>query len=72
MCKKFLKKVNKMMKRMTWVDGIMLKTMVLAFTLMVAKLWSPILSLEWYWYGLVFAVLDIILVKRLRFFDLFK
>jgi hypothetical protein len=27
---------------------------VFAFALMLAKLWPPLLSLEWYWYGLVF------------------
>ena len=31
------------------------KIAVFAATLLVAKLWDPILSLEWYWYVVVFA-----------------
>ena len=29
------------------------KLAVAAFTLMVAKLWPPLLSLDWYWYLLI-------------------
>ena len=28
-----------------------IKLSVAAFTLLIAKLWTPILSLEWYWYA---------------------
>jgi len=34
----------------------MLKLCVAAFILVIAELWSPILSLEWYWYGIIFIV----------------
>jgi hypothetical protein len=27
---------------------------------MIAKLWPPLLSLEWHWYALVFAILAIV------------
>ncbi len=32
----------------------LVKLSVFAFALMIAKLWEPILSLEWYWYGIIF------------------
>jgi len=41
-----------------WDIGL-IKWSVLAFTLMIAKLWAPILSLDWYWYliaGIVFVI----------------
>jgi len=34
----------------------LVKLSVFAFALMVAKLWEPILSLEWYWYGIIFVL----------------
>lgn len=34
-------------------DGPLIKLSVFAFTLMIAKLWDPILSLDWYWYLIV-------------------
>ena len=70
MCKKFIKKMNKKLKKMTHWDVAMLKIAVAAFALLIAKLWSPILSLEWYWYAIIFIVPYIILVKRLELLDL--
>lgn len=46
------------LKKMTLWDIKMVKLSVAAFTLLIAKLWSPILSLDWYWYaalGIIFA-----------------
>lgn len=37
-------------RKMRWYDMSFVKLSVFAFALMVAKLWDPILSLEWYWY----------------------
>lgn len=41
---------DKKIKKMTWCDIKLIKLSTAAFVLMVAKLWAPILSLEWYWY----------------------
>ena len=35
------------------IDVGLVKIAVIAATLLIAKLWQPILSLEWYWYLLV-------------------
>ena len=35
------------------IDVQFLKLSVAAFVLMIAKLWSPLLSLDWYWYALI-------------------
>ncbi|MBW6442544.1 hypothetical protein K0A97_02045 [Patescibacteria group bacterium] len=48
------------MKNLTFCDIGLIKWSVFAFTLMVAKLWNPILSLEWYWYALVFVIAAVI------------
>ena len=33
-----------------WVDIALTKIAVFAGALLIAKLWTPILSLDWYWY----------------------
>lgn len=52
-------------KKLSVCDYGVLKLTVVAFTLMLAKLWPSLLSLAWYWYGLVFAVLYGYLVYKL-------
>lgn len=47
---------NARMKNLNWIDMGFVKLSVFAFALMVAKLWEPILSLEWYWYGIIFVL----------------
>lgn len=42
--------------KLNWSDISLSKISIMAFTLMVAKLWTPILSLEWYWYAAIFAI----------------
>lgn len=47
-----------------WKDVAFIKVAVFAFALFIAKLWQPILSLEWYWYliiSLVFTVKPLII-----------
>lgn len=34
-------------------DYGLIKISIIAFVLMAAKLWSPLLSLEWYWYAII-------------------
>lgn len=36
--------------RIGWVDVALTKITVFFATLWLAKLWDPLLSLEWYWY----------------------
>ena len=46
-------------KKLHWCDVSLIKLSTFAFALMIAKLWAPILNLEWYWYlglGLLAAV----------------
>ena len=42
--------------RANWIDVAFIKIAVIAATLLIAKLWEPILSLEWYWYLMVLIV----------------
>ncbi len=53
MCFKWM---NEKIKRYNWYDISLLKLCVLAFALMIAKLWNGILGLEWYWY-LIFGII---------------
>jgi len=46
-------------KNLDWLDIGLVKVSVFFFTLMLAKLWAPLLSLEWYWYALVFVLAGI-------------
>lgn len=55
---------NDRIGRMTWVDLGLTKFAVATFALMVAKLWPPLLSLEWYWYALLFVLLAAIPLKK--------
>jgi len=41
------------MKKLKWHDMSLVKLASMAFALMIAKLWTPLLSLDWYWYGLI-------------------
>ena len=40
-------------KKLNWLDIAWIKFAVAAIALMFAKLWTPLLSLDWYWYGLI-------------------
>ena len=55
---------DKKAKQLRWTDIAFLKLGVAAFVLMIAKLWSPILSLDWYWYGLIFVLAYIKIMKK--------
>lgn len=47
---------NKKIKKLDWKDIALVKVSVAAFALMVAKLWTPLLSLEWHWYAVIFVL----------------
>jgi len=44
------------LKQMKWYDIALIKLSTAAFMLMLAKLWSPILSLSWHWYLIILVV----------------
>ncbi|MBU0980367.1 MAG: hypothetical protein KJ709_06155 [Nanoarchaeota archaeon] len=46
-------------KKMRWFDVSLVKLGTAAIILMIAKLWAPLLSLDWYWYLILFIVFAI-------------
>ena len=60
----FFAYINERIKTMTWVDIGILKVCVFTFTLMLAKLWAPILNPEWYCWGSIFIVTYIYLIYK--------
>ena len=46
--------MNSKIKKFDWLDIQFIKISVFGFTLLVAKIWSPLLDLDWYWYALIF------------------
>ena len=55
---------DKKMAKLTWIDMGLTKLAVAAFALMMAKVWPPLLSLDWYWYGLTWILLAIIPLRN--------
>ncbi len=43
-------------KNLSWVDIGFIKLSVAGCFLMIAKLWQPVLSLDWYWYAVIFVL----------------
>ena len=39
-----------------WIDVVLIKIAVIAATLFFAKVWNQILSLDWYWYSIVWMI----------------
>tara|TARA_Y100000310_G_C20597204_1_gene771138 strand:- start:542 stop:853 length:312 start_codon:yes stop_codon:yes gene_type:complete len=48
--------VDEKIPTLKWCDISMIKLSSAAFALMIAKLWTPLLALEWHWY-LIIAIL---------------
>jgi len=48
--------MNSKLKNIDWLDIGLVKLTVFAFALMIAKLWMPILALEWYWYAIIWVL----------------
>lgn len=59
--------MNSKIANIRWYDISLTKLSTAAFILMIAKLWNPILILDWYWY-LVIGVLAAIspIMKMLK------
>ena len=49
----------------TVVDKGVFKICLIAFALMIAKLWPDVLALDWYWYGLIFAITYVWIMTRM-------
>jgi hypothetical protein len=45
--------MNSRIKRLNWLDMGLIKLGVAGFVLMLAKLWLPLLALQWYWYLII-------------------
>ncbi|MFH1056317.1 MAG: hypothetical protein V1717_00765 [Candidatus Micrarchaeota archaeon] len=58
--------LNSKMKKLVWTDVSLIKIGVAAFVLAAAKLWPPLLSLDWYWYAAVFVLA--VIKPTLKFF----
>lgn len=43
-------------KKLNWLDIQFIKLSVAGCILMIAKLWEPLLSLDWYWYAIIFVL----------------
>jgi hypothetical protein len=52
----FVAWMDSKIKKCTWIDLGLAKIAVAAFVLMLAKLWQPLLSLDWYLYAAVFVL----------------
>jgi hypothetical protein len=52
--------INARIKKLNFWDIGFIKLSVAGFVLMIAKLWEPLISLDWYWYALVFVLAAII------------
>lgn len=57
--------VNSKVMNLDWSDISLVKISVVGFTLMIAKLWEPLLSLNWYWYALAFVLAAIIPIFKM-------
>ncbi len=44
---------DKEIKKYHWYDISLIKLSTAAFVLMIAKLWPPLLGLDWYWYLII-------------------
>jgi hypothetical protein len=40
-------------KNLIWVDVKLTQLSAVGIALMIAKLWQPLLSLDWYWYAVI-------------------
>ncbi len=47
---------NSRISKEGWKDIALIKLSAFFFALMLAKVWAPVLSLEWYWYAVLFIV----------------
>ncbi len=44
---------NSKVENLSWVDVKLTQLSAVGIALMIAKLWQPLLSLDWYWYAVI-------------------
>jgi hypothetical protein len=49
-------RVDLKIKKCDLVDMKLIQLSSAALVLMIAKIWKPLLSLDWYWYGVIFVL----------------
>ena len=47
---------NSKVKNLSWLDVKLTQLSAVGAALMIAKLWTPLLSLDWYWYAVIFVL----------------
>ena len=60
-----LKWADNLIKNFTCFDYFLVKIGVFSFTLMLAKLWPGVLCLDWYWYGLIYALVAVYFIVKI-------
>jgi len=45
--------------KVDWIDVVLIKIGVFVATLLLIKLWNPILSFGWYWYLIIWVIVAI-------------
>jgi hypothetical protein len=56
---------SRKIKRFDAIDMALIKIAAMGFILMIAKLWNPLLNLNWYWYLLIFVLAAIVPVYKI-------
>ncbi len=56
---------NSKIKKFNYIDIQLIKISVFGFTLVLAKIWSPLLSLDLYWYLLIFVLPTLFLAFKI-------
>ncbi len=57
-------RVNHSIQRYRWYDISLIKLSTAAFVLMVAKLWPPVLALDWHWYLAISIVIALPVMRK--------
>jgi hypothetical protein len=57
-------KINERIRKLTWDVLAVDKIAVMAFALLIAKVWPPILGLEWYWYLVILVAAKAYVIPR--------
>lgn len=56
--------INDSIQRYRWYDISLIKLSTAAFVLMVAKLWPPLLALDWHWYLAISIVVALPVLRK--------
>jgi hypothetical protein len=59
----YFNKIKDKLRKLTILDLSVMKVCLIAFTLMLAKLYPVVLCLEWGWYAVVFGLTYVYLIN---------